>query len=84
MRAPANENRLLKGNLIHRRFQTWACDTPDVDAVKFGQCALAYAQLNRRANQIAHYLGSFRVGPDTLVAVMFERGLDMMSHIRCA
>ncbi len=37
-----------------------------------------YQQLNERANQLAHYLRSLGVGPDTLVAIAVERSLEMV------
>ncbi|HEY0737917.1 MAG TPA: amino acid adenylation domain-containing protein, partial [Herpetosiphonaceae bacterium] len=39
---------------------------------------LTYAELNARANQLAHHLRAQGVGPDVLVALMVERGLEMI------
>src|SRR5205823_10987461 len=39
---------------------------------------LTYADLNRRANQLAHYLRKRGVGPDVLVGLCVERSLDMI------
>ena len=39
---------------------------------------LTYQQLNERANQLAHYLRTLGVGPDTLVAIAVERSLEMI------
>ena len=39
---------------------------------------LTYAQLNKRANQLAHYLIEQGVTPDTLVGILMERSLDML------
>ena len=36
---------------------------------------LPIKQLNERANQLAHYLRTLGVGPDTLVAIAVERSL---------
>ena len=36
------------------------------------------AELNRRANQLAHYLREQGVGPDTLVGLCVERSLEMV------
>ena len=42
---------------------------------------LTYAELNRRANQLAHYLGSLGVGPDVRVGLCVERSPDMIVAI---
>ncbi|MBC8449436.1 MAG: amino acid adenylation domain-containing protein, partial [Chloroflexi bacterium] len=39
---------------------------------------LTYRQLNRRANQLAHYLRKLGIGPDTLVGLHVERSLEMV------
>ncbi|MBV9122341.1 MAG: amino acid adenylation domain-containing protein, partial [Planctomycetes bacterium] len=39
---------------------------------------LTYQELNRRANQLAHWLQRQGVGPDVLVGVCLERSLDMV------
>jgi amino acid adenylation domain-containing protein/non-ribosomal peptide synthase protein (TIGR01720 family) len=41
------------------------------------QC-LTYGELDRRANQLAHYLRSLGVGPETLVGLCLERSLEMV------
>ncbi|MDX1952010.1 MAG: amino acid adenylation domain-containing protein [Verrucomicrobiota bacterium] len=39
---------------------------------------LSYRQLNRRANQLAHYLQRHSLGPEQFVAVYMDRSLDMI------
>ena len=39
---------------------------------------MSYAELNRRANQLAHFLRWRGVGPDARVAICVERGLPMI------
>ena len=36
---------------------------------------MSYGELNRRANQVAHYLRALGVGPETLVGLCIERSL---------
>ena len=43
-----------------------------------GDQQLSYAELNARANQLAHYLRDRGVGPDSLVGICLERSLDMI------
>jgi amino acid adenylation domain-containing protein len=59
-------------------FEEQATRTPDVMAVVFEDAFLSYAELNRRANQLAHYLRYLGVKPDTRVAIYLERGLEMI------
>ena len=44
----------------------------------FGDQRLSYAELNRRADGLAHRLRALGVGPDVLVAFFLERSLDML------
>jgi len=51
---------------------------PNRTAVVFEDEALTYGDLERRANQVAHYLRELGVGPDVLVGLLVERSIDMM------
>ncbi|HWW72358.1 MAG TPA: amino acid adenylation domain-containing protein [Duganella sp.] len=64
--------------MIHQLFERQAAASPDGIALVFEQHELSYAQLNRRANQLAHYLISQGVGPDQRVALCAERGFEMV------
>ncbi|MDX7998150.1 amino acid adenylation domain-containing protein, partial [Xenorhabdus sp. Reich] len=64
--------------LIHQLFEQQAERTPDATALIFGDTQLSYAQLNRRANQLAHSLIAAGVRPDNRVAICVERSLDMI------
>ncbi|WLQ16387.1 amino acid adenylation domain-containing protein [Hahella aquimaris] len=64
---------------VHEMIEAQAASTPDAIAVEFADEALTYAQLNRRANQLARYLREDAgAGPDALVGVCLERSLDMV------
>ena len=52
--------------------------TPERVAAVFGDQRLSYAELNRRADGLAHQLRALGVGPDVLVAFFLERSLDML------
>jgi len=47
-------------------------------AVVFEDQQLTYQELNSRANQLAHALQSYGVGPEVLVGLCVERSLDMI------
>ncbi|OKH59454.1 hypothetical protein NIES2130_09045 [Scytonema sp. HK-05] len=63
---------------IHELFEEQVKRTPDAVAVIFDNQQLTYQQLNCRANQLAHYLQSLGVKPDTLVGICVERSLLMV------
>jgi amino acid adenylation domain-containing protein len=57
-------------------FETQAAQTPTAPAVRFQNVELTYAELNGRANRLAHYLQRLGVGPEVVVAVHIERSID--------
>ncbi len=63
---------------IHELFAEQAERTPDVVAVEYESQQLTYADLNRKANQLAHYLRTLGVNPESRVAICVERGLEMI------
>lgn len=58
-------------------FQTQVARAPDATAVVFGDVILSYAQLNTRANRLAHMLIAHGVGPEQIVALALSRGPDL-------
>jgi amino acid adenylation domain-containing protein len=62
----------------HELFQNQARINPQALAVSFEKEQLTYAELNRRANQLAHHLQSIGVGPEALVAICMERSIEMI------
>jgi amino acid adenylation domain-containing protein len=63
---------------LHELFEEQARRTPDAIAVKYEHKALSYAELNRSANQIGHYLRKLGVAPEIPVGICMERGLEMV------
>ena len=70
--------RLREGNSIHELFEEQAERTPDAVALVGEEKRLTYAELNWRANQLAHYLKRLGVGPEVLVGLFMERSVEMM------
>ena len=62
-------------------FEAQAARTPDAVAVSCEGQSLTYRELNGRSNQLARVLASQGVGPDVVVALLAERGLDLMTAI---
>jgi amino acid adenylation domain-containing protein len=67
-----------RGLCLHELFSRQAKLAPDAAAVVYEGATLSYGELNRRSNQLAHYLGELGVGPDERVAICLERSLEMM------
>lgn len=63
---------------IHQLFEEQADRTPDVDAFIFERASITYRRLDERANQLAWYLIDQGIGPDGLVGVHVNRGIDLM------
>ncbi|WP_189151941.1 non-ribosomal peptide synthetase, partial [Streptomyces lacrimifluminis] len=62
----------------HELFAEQVARTPDRVALSFDGTDLTYAELNARANRIAHALIARGTGPETLVGLSLERGVDLI------
>ncbi len=65
----------------HQLFEEQVIKTPNDIALVFEETHLTYLQLNQKSNQLAHYLKSFGVKPESLVIVCMERSLDLIISI---
>ena len=63
---------------VHHLFETKAAKTPGALAVEFAGEQLTYAELNERANSLAHQLRALGVGPEVLVGLRLERGIELV------
>ena len=66
---------------IHQQFVAQVEKTPDNIAVVFEEKQLTYRELNQRANQLAHYLQTWGVQPETPVGIYINRSLEMVIGI---
>ncbi len=73
-------SRTHKLRYVHDLFQEQASRRPHSAAVVSAGTQLTYRQLDRSANQLAHRLRGMGVGPETVVGVCLERGIEA---IRC-
>ncbi|MGW5134444.1 amino acid adenylation domain-containing protein [Streptomyces sp. NPDC004135] len=62
---------------VHELFQRQAARTPDAVAVVHGERRLTFRELDARTERLARHLVHLGVGPDVLVGLCVERGLDM-------
>ena len=63
---------------VAQLFEAQVQEHPQRLAVASSLARLSYGELNRKANQLAHYLKRRRVGPEILVAVCAERSIEMV------
>jgi len=63
---------------IHELFEAQVARTPELPALVFEGEALSFRELNRQANQVAHYLVDQGIGPDMAVGLCLERSLELV------
>ena len=63
---------------VHEMFEEQAERRPEAVAVEYEGRQLSYGELNRRANQLGHYLRKQGVGPEVRVGICVERSLEMV------
>lgn len=78
------ENPIDRG--LSKAVERWAAISPEKTAIVLGaikcncmevQTEVSYAVLNRRANRLAHYLVQEGVTPDSMVAIILEKSIDL-------
>ncbi|WP_346397669.1 non-ribosomal peptide synthetase [Pseudomonas syringae] len=67
-----------QGTCVHQLFEAQVEKTPEAIALVFEAHTFTYAQLNARANQLAHHLIGLGIGPDDRVAICVERSPEMV------
>lgn len=74
----ASANLTRRGNLCER-FDRQAKKTPNAIAVSDGHASLTYRELAQRSQAVAHWLTREGVGAETVVALLAERGPDLIA-----
>ncbi|KAA2257273.1 amino acid adenylation domain-containing protein [Solihabitans fulvus] len=59
-------------------FEAQVARTPDAPALAFENGTLSYAELDRRANRLAHLLIGRGIGPERIVALALPRSVDLV------
>ncbi|MFI8245408.1 amino acid adenylation domain-containing protein, partial [Kitasatospora sp. NPDC085930] len=75
LRAPVEQQ---AAGCLHELFAAQAARTPDAVALTSGDQSLTYAELDERANRIAHHLVALGAGPERVVGLSLERGPDLV------
>lgn len=73
----ATECEVSPNGCVHELFAAQKERTPDKLAVTSAGRTLSFAELDRRANALAHELVKLGVGPDTLVGLCLGRSVDL-------
>src|SRR5438067_1695460 len=63
---------------VHHLFEAQARQTPNATGLVFCDEEISYAELNSRANQVAHHLIGQGVGPGALVGVLMDRAAELI------
>jgi amino acid adenylation domain-containing protein len=74
----ATQREYPKASCIHQCVEAQVAERPDAVAVVSGEAQLTYAQLDQRANQLAHYLRRQGLGAEDRVGVCLERSVDLL------
>ncbi|MCC6558329.1 MAG: amino acid adenylation domain-containing protein [Polyangiaceae bacterium] len=69
------------GPCLHELFEAEVRRRPDAAAVTFEGRHHSYAEINARANRLAHHLRALGVGPDALVGLCLERSVELVVGI---
>ncbi|HEX2207374.1 MAG TPA: non-ribosomal peptide synthase/polyketide synthase [Longimicrobium sp.] len=70
-----------RGVCIHELFGRQVRERPDAEALAWDDLHLTYAELDARANRLAHHLVAQGVRADHRVGVMMERGAELIISI---
>jgi hypothetical protein len=66
---------------LHHLFEAQVDRNSSAIAITFENEQMTYGELNRRANQLAHRLRALGVGPEVLVGLCVERGIELVIGI---
>jgi amino acid adenylation domain-containing protein/thioester reductase-like protein len=67
--------------LVHELVAEQAVRRPDAVAVIAGRTQVSYRELDSSANRLARYLGEVGAGPEAVIGVYLDRGVDVIRSI---
>ncbi|MBQ6181484.1 MAG: AMP-binding protein, partial [Ruminococcus sp.] len=77
----ATETEYPRDKTVVELFEEQVKKTPDNTALVFGDKKLTYAELNARANSLAHRLRELGVKPDDFVAIIADKSIEIIEGI---
>ncbi|MGF1480500.1 MAG: amino acid adenylation domain-containing protein [Cyanophyceae cyanobacterium] len=72
------ETHYAQSGCLHQLVEAQVARTPEAIALTSENQQLTYAELNQRANRLAHHLQSLGVSAEVVVGVCLERSLDLV------
>ncbi|HEY2495737.1 MAG TPA: amino acid adenylation domain-containing protein [Candidatus Angelobacter sp.] len=72
------ETDYAKDKCVHQLFEEQVARTPQATAVVLEDTSFTYAELNQRANRLAHYLRTIGVQPGHRVALLLQRSIELV------
>ncbi|HEY1938762.1 MAG TPA: amino acid adenylation domain-containing protein [Candidatus Angelobacter sp.] len=72
------ETDYAKDKCVHQLFEEQVARTPQATAVVLEDTSFTYAELNQRANRLAHYLRTIGVQPGHRVALLLQRSMELV------
>ncbi|WP_416973995.1 amino acid adenylation domain-containing protein [Streptomyces sp. 4F14] len=79
IRRPAGQT--VPETTLPELFEQWVARDPSATAVTCDGTTLTYTALDTRANRLAHELIARGIGPESRVAVLMERSLDLVTAL---
>ncbi len=73
-----------KARCVHETFEAQARIAPERTALSLAGESVAYAELNARANRLARWFRARGAGPETIVALMLPRSIDLIAAMLAA
>ena len=73
------ESDYTRHDYVHQLFEAQVEKTPEAIALFYEGGAISYGELNAKANRLAHHLRSSGIGPDSRVAILLPRSLEMIA-----
>ncbi len=71
----------VPGETVPDLFEAQVRRTPDAVALVHGDEMVSYAELNRRANRLAHALIGRGIGPESVVGIALPRSVSMVVSV---